>query len=86
MTKTIDPSSISQPELHSILLTAVAPRPICFASTVDAKGNVNLSPYSFFNVFSSAPPVMIFSPSRSGRDGSLKHNPSEYQRSARGGH
>ena len=73
MTKTIDPSSISQPELHSILLTAVAPRPICFASTVDAKGNVNLSPYSFFNVFSSAPPVMIFSPSRSGRDGSLKH-------------
>lgn len=73
MTKTIDPNSISQPELHSILLTAVAPRPICFASTVDAKGNVNLSPYSFFNVFSSAPPVMIFSPSRSGRDGSLKH-------------
>ncbi|NKI30663.1 flavin reductase family protein [Croceivirga thetidis] len=73
MTKTIDPNSISQPELHSILLTAVAPRPICFASTVDTNGNVNLSPYSFFNVFSSAPPVMIFSPSRSGRDGSLKH-------------
>lgn len=73
MTKTIDPNSISQPELHSILLTAVAPRPICFASTIDADGNVNLSPYSFFNVFSSAPPVMIFSPSRSGRDGTLKH-------------
>lgn len=73
MIRTIDPSTISQPELHSILLTAVAPRPICFASTVDPEGNVNLSPYSFFNVFSSAPPVMIFSPSRSGRDGSLKH-------------
>lgn len=73
MIRTIDPSTISQPELHSILLTAVAPRPICFASTVDSEGNVNLSPYSFFNVFSSAPPVMIFSPSRSGRDGSLKH-------------
>ncbi|GGG54628.1 flavin reductase [Croceivirga lutea] len=73
MTKSIDPSAISQPELHSILLTAVAPRPICFASTVDKNGNVNLSPYSFFNVFSSAPPVMIFSPSRSGRDGSFKH-------------
>lgn len=73
MTKTIDPKALSQTELHNILLTAVAPRPICFASTVDASGNVNLSPYSFFNVFSSAPPVMIFSPSRSGRDGSLKH-------------
>ncbi|MEZ4810388.1 MAG: flavin reductase family protein [Allomuricauda sp.] len=73
MIKTIDPSLISQPDLHSILLTAVAPRPICFASTIDSEGNVNLSPFSFFNVFSSNPPVMIFSPSRSGRDGSLKH-------------
>ena len=73
MIKTIDPSQISQPDLHSILLTAVAPRPICFASTIDSEGNVNLSPFSFFNVFSSNPPVMIFSPSRSGRDGSLKH-------------
>lgn len=71
--KTIDPNSISQPELHAYLLTAVAPRPICFASTMDASGQVNLSPFSFFNVFSSNPPVMIFSPSRSGRDGSLKH-------------
>lgn len=71
--KTIDPTSIPQPELHAYLLTAVAPRPICFASTVDADGNVNLSPFSFFNVFSSNPPVMIFSPSRSGRDNSLKH-------------
>ena len=73
-TKTISPSDISQPELHAYLLTAVAPRPICFASTIDADGNVNLSPFSFFNVFSSNPPVMIFSPSRSGRDGSLKHS------------
>ncbi len=71
--KTISPSDISQPELHSYLLSAVAPRPICFASTVDKDGNVNLSPFSFFNVFSSNPPVLIFSPARSGRDGSMKH-------------
>ena len=71
--KTISPSEISQPELHAYLLSAVAPRPICFASTVDADGNVNLSPFSFFNVFSSNPPILIFSPARSGRDGSLKH-------------
>lgn len=73
MIKTIDPTTIPQQELYSILSTAVAPRPICFASTVDAEGNVNLSPYSFFNVFSSNPPVMVFSPTRSGRDNSLKH-------------
>lgn len=73
MITTIDPNSISQPELHSYLLSAVAPRPICFASTVDRAGNVNLSPFSFFNVFSSNPPIMIFSPARSGRDNSLKH-------------
>ncbi len=73
MIKTIDPTTIPQPELYSILSTAVAPRPICFASTVDAAGNVNLSPFSFFNVFSSNPPVMVFSPARSGRDNSLKH-------------
>ncbi len=73
MTKTIDPTNISQQELHGLLLTAVAPRPICFASTIDTKGNVNLSPFSFFNVFSSNPPLMIFSPARSGRDNTLKH-------------
>ncbi len=72
--KTIDPTAIPQPELHAYLLSAVAPRPICFASTIDKAGNVNLSPFSFFNVFSSNPPVMIFSPSRSGRDNSLKHS------------
>lgn len=74
MTKTIDPTTISQPDLHAYLLSAVAPRPICFASTIDSAGNVNLSPFSFFNVFSSSPPLMIFSPSRSGRDNSLKHS------------
>ena len=74
MTKTIDPSSISQQDLHGILLTAVAPRPICFASTIDAAGNVNLSPFSYFNVFSSNPPVLIFSPARSGRDNTHKHS------------
>lgn len=73
MTKSINPTTISQPVLHNILLTAVAPRPIAFASTIDRAGNVNLSPFSFFNVFSSNPPVMIFSPARSGRDLSLKH-------------
>ncbi|MEM9361292.1 MAG: flavin reductase family protein [Bacteroidota bacterium] len=74
MTKTIDPSTISQQDLHGILLTAVAPRPICFASTINASGNVNLSPFSYFNVFSSNPPVLIFSPARSGRDNTHKHS------------
>ena len=71
--KSIDPQSISQPELHGYLLTAVAPRPIAFASTIDKAGNVNLSPFSFFNVFSSNPPMMIFSPARRGRDNTTKH-------------
>ncbi len=74
MTKTIDPNKIAQPDLHGILLTAVAPRPICFASTIDTHGNVNLSPFSYFNVFSSNPPILIFSPARSGRDNTLKHS------------
>lgn len=69
----IDPQAITTPELHSYLLGAVAPRPICFASTVDAQGNVNLSPYSFFNVFSANPPVMIFSPARRVRGNTTKH-------------
>jgi flavin reductase (DIM6/NTAB) family NADH-FMN oxidoreductase RutF len=73
MIKTLNPKTLSQPELYSIMSTAIAPRPICFASTVDKEGNVNLSPFSFFNMFSSSPPVMIFSPARSGRDNSLKH-------------
>ncbi len=71
--KTIDPKEISVPELHGILLSAVAPRPIAFASTIDEGGNVNLSPFSFFNVFSANPPVLIFSPARRGRDNTTKH-------------
>ena len=71
--KTIDPNSITTPELHKILLTAVAPRPIALASTIDTEGNVNLSPFSFFNVFSANPPILIFSPARRGRDNSTKH-------------
>jgi flavin reductase (DIM6/NTAB) family NADH-FMN oxidoreductase RutF len=51
----------------------IAPRPICFASTIDEAGNVNLSPFSFFNMFSSNPPVVIFSPSRRVRDNTTKH-------------
>jgi len=70
---TIDPKEVSQGTLHNYLLSAVAPRPIAFASTIDKAGNVNLSPFSFFNVFSSNPPVMIFSPAYRGRDGSSKH-------------
>jgi len=70
---TIDPKEIPVPQLHGHLLSAVAPRPIAFASTVDRDGNVNLSPFSFFNVFSANPPVMIFSPARRGRDNTTKH-------------
>ncbi|MBX2827209.1 MAG: flavin reductase family protein [Flavobacteriaceae bacterium] len=69
----IDPSEISTAQLHGYLLGAVAPRPICFASTVDTEGNVNLSPYSFFNVFSANPPIMVFSPARRVRDNTTKH-------------
>src|SRR6478672_4483314 len=52
---------------------AIAPRPICFASTIDKEGNVNLSPFSFFNLFSSNPPIVIFSPARRVRDNTTKH-------------
>ncbi len=68
----LDPSSLDQQRRHAYLLASVAPRPIAFASTVDKDGNVNLSPFSFFNVFSSNPPIMIFSPSRRGRDSTQK--------------
>lgn len=71
--KSIYPEKINQGEMHRYLLSAIAPRPICFASTIDKKGRVNLSPFSFFNVFSSNPPILIFSPSRRGRDNSIKH-------------
>ncbi|MBX2942182.1 MAG: flavin reductase family protein [Cyclobacteriaceae bacterium] len=70
---TIDPKEVPVPKIHGYLLGAVAPRPIAFASTVDKEGNVNLSPFSFFNVFSANPPIMIFSPARRGRDNTTKH-------------
>ena len=69
----IDPKSLPIPKLHSYLLSAVVPRPIALASTVDQEGHVNLSPFCYFNVFSTNPPVMIFSPSRRGRDSTTKH-------------
>ncbi len=69
----INPKDISTGKLHSYLLSAVAPRPIAFASTIDAEGNPNLSPYSFFNVFSANPPILIFSPARRVRDNTTKH-------------
>ena len=72
--KEIDPNTLSTPELHGLLLGAIAPRPIAFASTIDKDGNVNLSPFSFFNVFGSNPPILIFSPARRGRDNSTKHS------------
>ena len=71
--KTIIPSEISTPKLHHYLLGAIGPRPIAFASTLDKEGNRNLAPYSFFNVFSANPPILIFSPARSGRTGETKH-------------
>lgn len=71
--KTFDPQDISTSELHALLLGAIAPRPIAFASTVDESGNVNLSPYSFFNIFGSNPPIVIFSPSRRVRGNTSKH-------------
>lgn len=70
---TIDPKKVSVPEFHGWLLSAVTPRPIAFASTVDKDGNVNLSPFSFFNCFGANPPLVIFSPARRGRDNTTKH-------------
>ncbi len=69
----IVPGEIKTAQLHAFLLGAVAPRPICFASTIDSNGNANLSPFSFFNVFGSKPPILIFSPARRVRDNSIKH-------------
>jgi flavin reductase (DIM6/NTAB) family NADH-FMN oxidoreductase RutF len=68
----INPSDIPVPQLHGYLLGAVGPRPIAFASTVDKDGHPNLAPFSFFNVFSSRPPLLIFSPNRSGRTAETK--------------
>ena len=69
---TIDPKKTPVPQLHHYLLGAVGPRPIAFASTIDKDGNDNLAPFSFFNVFSANPPILIFSPARSGRTNTTK--------------
>lgn len=71
--KTIDPKSVETAELHSQLLASIAPRPIAFASTLDENGTPNLSPFSFFNVFSANPPIAIFSPARRVRNNTTKH-------------
>lgn len=71
---TISPQDISTAKLHGYLLGAVSPRPVAFASTIDKDGNVNLSPFSFFNIFSARPPILIFSPARRGRDNTTKHS------------
>ena len=75
---TVDLIELGNPKAHHYLLGAVGPRPICFASTIDSAGNRNLAPFSFFNVFSSNPPVAIFSPSRSGRTGKQKDTRSQH--------
>jgi flavin reductase (DIM6/NTAB) family NADH-FMN oxidoreductase RutF len=70
---TINPQDVPVPVIHHYLQGAVAPRPIAFASTVDKEGNVNLSPFSFFNLFGTKPPTLIFSPNRRVRDATNKH-------------
>ena len=71
---TLDPSTApNQKHIHDLLLSVVAPRPIAFASTVDSNGNINLSPFSFFNIFGTRPAVLVFSPSRRHRDNTTKH-------------
>ena len=69
----IDLDTVSPVERQGYLQASVAPRPICFASTIDRSGRVNLSPFSFFNMFSSTPPILVFSPSRRIRDNTTKH-------------
>ncbi|MEL7122339.1 MAG: flavin reductase family protein [Bacteroidota bacterium] len=70
--KSIDPNTSSNRSLHHFLIGAVSPRPIALVSTIDKDGKLNLAPYSFFNVFSSKPPILVFSPSRRGRDNTTK--------------
>jgi flavin reductase (DIM6/NTAB) family NADH-FMN oxidoreductase RutF len=69
----IIPGQVKTAELHAWLQSAIAPRPICFASTMDENGQPNLSPFSFFNLFGSNPPTLIFSPARRVRDNTIKH-------------
>ena len=70
---TIDVTKLSPAQLQNYMQYAIAPRPICFASTIDAEGQINLSPFSFFNMFSTNPPVCVFSPARRVRDNTTKH-------------
>jgi len=70
---TFTASHLSPLQLQNYLHALIAPRPICFASTIDLKGNVNLSPFSYFNMFSSNPPICVFSPARRVRDNNTKH-------------
>ncbi|SER55277.1 flavin reductase family protein [Pedobacter rhizosphaerae] len=70
---TLKAADLSAVQMQDYLQYAIAPRPICFASTIDAEGNVNLSPFSFFNMFSTKPPICIFSPARRVRDNTTKH-------------
>ncbi|HNE46963.1 MAG TPA: flavin reductase family protein [Chitinophagales bacterium] len=69
----IDPSELTIPKLHQYILGSVSPRPISFASTVDLEGRPNLAPFSFFTAVGSNPPMVVFSPARSGRDNTTKH-------------
>ena len=71
--KSIYLKDISTTDAQNFLHHAIAPRPVCFASTIDSDGNINLSPFSFFNIFSIDPPIVIFSPSRRIRDNTTKH-------------
>jgi len=70
---TITLKDLKPADVQNYLQHAIAPRPICFASTMDKAGNINLSPFSFFNLFSSNPPVVVFSPARRVRDNTTKH-------------
>jgi flavin reductase (DIM6/NTAB) family NADH-FMN oxidoreductase RutF len=70
---TVNVSELSPAQLQNYMQYAIAPRPICFATTIDAQGNINLSPFSFFNMFSTNPPVCVFSPARRVRDNTTKH-------------
>lgn len=71
--KTINPKEVSAVELHGYLLGTIVPRPIAFASTIDINGNVNLSPFSYFNIFGTNPATLIFSPARRIRGNTNKH-------------
>ncbi|SDK42560.1 NADH-FMN oxidoreductase RutF, flavin reductase (DIM6/NTAB) family [Pedobacter sp. ok626] len=70
---TINTSELTPAQLQNYMQYAIAPRPICFATTIDQAGNINLSPFSFFNMFSTNPPLCVFSPARRVRDNTTKH-------------